>query len=197
VNPHGPSQARSEAAVVRALIEWTREELYGVVSPAPRATAVSAIAAAAAERAYRLTDDLPRWQNDTSAAWRGNLARVWDFLAGDVAQHYELSAAIAAFLTSPLNHVEGQDGPDDFDRPQTLASFAAVASVVMWGVDFAITAVDQVFECVELRYDGAYSDARVAEVDAEARAVHASVDLVIVAVGRDGVTPGVIAALRG
>lgn len=99
-----------------------------------------------------MTDRLPKWQNDISSAWRLNLGRVWDRLAGDEEQHYALSRQVADFLVSPLNHVEGQDGPDDFDRPQTVASLAAVVSTLGWGAgaDLAVTAATQIFDAIAL-----------------------------------------------
>ncbi|MGH9248560.1 MAG: hypothetical protein ACRD0W_03450, partial [Acidimicrobiales bacterium] len=183
------SPLQAELDALRALEEWVRERLYAVPIAGRRADATTAVAAAAAERAYELSDALPEWQNATSAVWRGHLAHVWDFLAGERTEHYELSAAIAAFLTSPLNHIEGQDGPNDFDRPQTIASYAAVVSAVMWGVDFATTAVGQIFECLELKYDGEFNDDRTVDVDAEVGSVRKVVDRIVTAARGAGLTP--------
>ena len=102
------------------------------------------------------------------------------------------------YLTSPLNHIEGQDGPDDFDRPQTIASYSAVVSAVMWGVDFAETAVMQIFECLDLKYDGEFPGERTAEVAAETRWIRECVTRVVAAQGREqpGLTPDLLARIR-
>lgn len=141
-----------------------RRDLYAVREGAGRAAAVTAIAAAAAEQTFRYADDLPEYWNDVGGLWRQHLGHVWRFLGGDVNEHYYLSRALAEFLVSPLNHVEGQDGPSDFDRPWTVATYAAVTSAVAWGVDFATIAAGQVFECIDLKYDGEYSSERRDEV---------------------------------
>lgn len=157
----------SELKVLSALEQSLRESLYSIDGGGKRAIAVAAVAAAAAERAYLLSDALPEWCNATSDAWRGHLADVWRYLEGDRERHRAISSAIAVFLTSPLNHNEGQEGPDDFDRPQTIASYSAAASVVLWGVDFATTAVGQIFELVDLRYDGEMPSERRVDVERE------------------------------
>ncbi|WP_109506107.1 hypothetical protein [Nocardioides speluncae] len=80
-----------ELRVVADLDEWSRAKLYRVRQGGWRADATTAIAASAAEETYRLTDQLPDWQNKTSDMWRSNLQHVWGFLAGDRSQHYVLS----------------------------------------------------------------------------------------------------------
>jgi hypothetical protein len=162
------SNVQREARETQALGEWVRTELYRVREGGLRADATTAVAAAAAEETHRITDCLPEWQNETSAVWRGNLQHVWAFLGGDRSQHYPLSRAIAGFLLRPLNHNEGQDGPNDFDRPQTVASYSAALSAIAWGVDFGVTAVMQIFDAIDLKYDGDdESDERWAEVQRE------------------------------
>ena len=100
---------RTELAILREVELAIRQQLYSIESAGLRATAVSALAAAAAERAYLRSDALPQWTNVTSSQWRRCLADVWGFLEGDPQRHYVLSNAIAEYLTSPLNHNEGQD----------------------------------------------------------------------------------------
>jgi len=180
------------------LRDWVRDRLYEVHAGAGRARATSAVAAAAAEEAYRLSDQMPEWCNETSALWRAHLARVWAFLEGDSSQHYPLSSAIADFLTSPLNHNEGENGPDDFDRPQTVASYSAVLSTVVWGVDFGVRAVTQIFDCLELKYGGEYTPERDAEVQREIRRVRDLVGRVVAAgqQGGPGLSPELLAAIR-
>lgn len=158
---------RRELDATQALSDWVRDTLYVVRPGAWRATATTAVAAAAAEEVFRLTDGIPQWQNDVSAEWRQNLQHVWALLEGDTSRHYALSTAVADYLTSPLNHVEGQDGPDDFDRPQTIASYCAVLSGIVSAVDFAVTAVGQIFECIDLVHDGAFPDERWDQVTFE------------------------------
>jgi hypothetical protein len=129
----------------------------------------------------------PDWQNETSAARRTNLGHVWEFLAGDRSQHYTLSRAVAEYLASPLNHNGGRDGPDDFDRPETIASYSAASSAIAWGVDFAITAIGQIFDAIDLTY--AYGNGepehrwldeqRWAEVQREAELVRRVVTTVV------------------
>lgn len=150
----------------RDLADWIRGELYGATG-GQRATATVAVAAAAAEETYRITDRLPDMQNETSAVWRNVLKQVWAFLEGDESQHDSLSRAVADFLLSPLNHNQGQDGPDDFDRPQIVAAYSSALSAITWGVDFAVTAVDQIFEAIDLAHESEDSDERWAEVQRE------------------------------
>ena len=157
----------SELALLRELEATIRHELYSIESAGRRATAVTALAAAAAERAHRRSDGLPDWTNETSDLWQRTLADVWAFLEGDSRRHRVLSNAIAEFLTSPSNHNEGQDGPDDFDRPQTIASYSAAASAIFWGVDFATTAVGQLFELIDLQFDGSMTELRAREIEHE------------------------------
>jgi len=174
-----PTPLRRELDEVRALCYWVREQIYSVPEGLRRAQATTAIAAAASEEAFRISDQLPHINNETSAAWRRSLENVWALLAGDTSQHYELSASIADFLTSPLNHIEGQDGPNDFDRPQTIASYSAALSAVAWGVDFAVTAVMQIFELLDLKYDTEMTPERAAEVAQVVRRVKRWVSLVV------------------
>lgn len=163
----GGKSLERELGAIRVLGEWTRSQLYTVAAGGRRAEATTAVAAAAAEEAHRVVDGLPEWRNATSMQWRGHLQLVWEFLAGDETQFSPLSRAVADYLTSPLNHNDGQDGPDDFDRPQTVASYSAVLSVVTWGVDFAVTAVKQIFECIDLKYGQEYPGGRWADVQRE------------------------------
>jgi hypothetical protein len=188
-----------ELRVVDALKEWSRDELYGVRQGKWRWDATTAIAASAAAETFRLTDQLPHWQNETSGVWRTNLEHVWEFLAGDQSQHYTLSRAIAQYLVSPLNHNEGQGGPDDFDRPQTVAAYSAALSAIAWGVDFAVSAVAQIFEAIDLKYDGdSDSDERWTEVQREIGFVRHIVTVVVRSERdtRSGFTPELLAAIR-
>jgi hypothetical protein len=123
---------------------------------------------------------------------------VWDFLAGDRQKHYELSSAVADFLTSPLNHNQGQDGPDDFDRPQTVASYSAALSAIAWGVDFAVTAVGQIFELLDLKYDSEFPEGREDERKIAANWIRQVVSQVVAAEGPAGVglTADLLAAIR-
>jgi hypothetical protein len=188
-----------EVRETHALGEWVRTELCRVRGGGLRAAATTAVAAAAAEETYRITDCLPERQNETSAMWRSNLQHVWAFLGGDRSQHYPLSRAIAGFLLSPLNHNEGQDGPNDFDRPQTVASYSAALSAIAWGVDFGVTAVMQIFDAIDLKYDrDDDSDERRAEVQREFEFVHRIVKTVIGAanVSRQGIDTDVLASIQ-
>ena len=174
-------------------------QIYQVRQGGWRADATTALAASGAQETYRLTDQMPEWQNETSGLWRTNLERVWEFLAGDRSQHYALSRAVAEYLLSPLNHNEGQDGPDDFDRPQTVAAYSAALSAIAWGVDFAVTAITQIFEAIDLKYDADHdSEERWAEVQREIEFVRRVVTAVVVA-ERDpglGFAPELLASLR-
>ena len=187
-----------EVAILREVELTIRGRLYSVDSAGVRATAVSALAAAAAERAYLRSDTLSQLTNMTSDRWRRCLADVWAYLEGDAGRHYALSNAIAEFLTSPLNHNEGQDGPNDFDRPQTIASYSAAASVIFWGVDFATTAVAQIFDLIDLKYDVAMPPAREHEVEDERTWALGVCDVIVRAAdsGRGGFTVELLAELR-
>jgi hypothetical protein len=187
-----------EVHETQALGEWVQTELYRVRESGLRADATTAVAAAAAEETYRITDRLPEWQNETSAMWRSNLQHVWAFLGGDRSQHYPLSRAIADFLLSPLNHNEGQDGPNDFDRPQTVASYSAALSAIAGGVDFGVTAVMQIFDAIDLKYGDDDSDERWAEVQRQIEFVRRIAKTVIGAanVHRQGFDTDVLASIR-
>jgi hypothetical protein len=192
------SALKRELREIGALEEWVRTELYGIRAGGLRAAATTAVAAAAAEETYRVTDLLPEWQNETSDIWRSNLQKVWVFLGGDRSQHYAISRAVADFLLSPLNHNEGQDGPDDFDRPQTVASYSAVLSVLAWGVDFGVTAVTQIFDAIDLKYDTNYPDERWAEIQREIQFIRRIVSTVVSATKgyRQGFTVEVLATIQ-
>jgi hypothetical protein len=177
----GDNDLRRELDFISDLEAWSRVKLSGVRQGGWRAEATTAVAASAAEETYRLADELPEWQNETSALWRTHLEHVWEFLEGDRSQHYALSRAVADYLTSPLNHNEGQDGPDDFDRPQTVASYSATLSAIAWGVDFAVTAIQQIFEAIDLKYEARDVDPeeRWPEVQREAEFVRRIVTTVV------------------
>lgn len=197
--PRRETSLQREIRETRALGQWVRAELYRVRQGKLRADVTTAVAAAAAEEAYRITERLPEWQNETSAMWRGNLQHVWAFLGGDRSQHYALSQAVAGFLLSPLNHNEGQDGPNDFDRPQTVASYSAALSAIAWGVDFGVTAVMQIFDAIDLKYGGKdESGERWAEVQREIEFIQRIVRTVMRAanVHREGFDTGVLASIR-
>ena len=128
------------------------------------------------------------------------MGHVWEFLEGDRSQHYTLSRAVSDYLVSPLNHNEGQDGPDDFDRPQAIAAYSAALSAIAWGVDFAITAIGQIFEAIDLKYEYGDGDpeGRWPEVQREAEFVRRVVTAVVQS-KRDaglGYTPDVLASIR-
>jgi hypothetical protein len=189
---------RDELSVLSALEQVIREQLYSIDSAGHRGRAVSAVAAAAAERAHVRSESLPQWRNETSDLWRAHLAELWRYLEGDDTRHRVLSIAVADFLTSPLNHNDGQDGPDDMDRPQTVASYAAVASALFWGVDLATTAVGQIFELIDLEYEGEYPTERALDVDRERQwAVHTCATVVAAASRTpSGLTPTELAEIR-
>jgi hypothetical protein len=130
--------------------------------------------------------------------WRENLQQVWAFVGGDRSRHYALSRAIAGFLLSPLNHNEGQDGPDDFDRPQTVASYSAALSAVAWGVDFAVTAVMQIFDAIDLKYPDYDSEDRWGEVQREIEFVRRVVTTVVASQESDddGLSAELLASIR-
>jgi hypothetical protein len=186
---------RGELEILHALEREIREHLYSVEAGGARARAIAALAAAAAERAYARSTGLAALANETSDLWRAHLADVWRYLEGDQQRFETLSRAIAGFLTSPLNHTDGQDGPDDFDRPQTIASYSAAASVVFWGVDFATTAVNQIFELIDMQYDWEFPPERAVEVEHERDwALDTCVKIVAAASsGSRGITPILLA----
>jgi hypothetical protein len=161
--PPDANPLRQELSQQDALVVAIRRDLYSVEPRYRRSLATTALSASIAERTYRLTESLSDLHNEASEHWRGNLQRVWLWLAGDEQQHYALSVAVAEYMRSPLNHVEGQDGPDDMDRPQTVAALAAVLSALYWAVDFAEDALAGLFEAVDLKYDQQFVPAREAE----------------------------------
>jgi hypothetical protein len=174
-------------------------QLYTVRRGGWRADATMAIAASAAEETYRLTDSLPEWQNETSGLWRMHLQQVWQFLAGDRSQHGAISRAVADYLISPLNHNDGQDGPDDFDRPQTVAAYSAALAAIAWGVDFAVTAIMQIFDAIDLKYQGNdEGEERWAEVQREIEFVRRVVSAVVrfEREASSGFSPELLAAIR-
>jgi hypothetical protein len=193
------SPREREFRALTDLETWCRTQLYAVRQGGWRADATTAIAASAAAETYRLTDEMPNWHNETSDLWRLNLEHVWEFLAGDRSQHYALSRAVADHLVSPLNHNEGQDGPDDFDRPQTVAAYSAALSAITWGVDFGVTAIIQIFEALDLKYDGDHGhEERWAEVQREVGFVQRVVTAVVRSQRspQSGLSPETLAAIR-
>ena len=153
---------RRELAAQDSLIEQVRTDLYSISPRYYRSLATTALAASVAEWTYRVMDPLYDWQNETATTWHGHLQHVWLYLAGDEQQHYALSTAVAEYLVSPLNHVEGQDGPDDMDRPHTIAAYSAVSSTLHWAVDFAESAIGQAFEAIDKKHDPDYMELPVA-----------------------------------
>lgn len=71
-----PSDLQRELGLVNNLQDWARAQLYGVRAGGWRAEATTAVAASAAEETYRLTDQLPEWQNETTASCSAALAAV-------------------------------------------------------------------------------------------------------------------------
>jgi hypothetical protein len=112
--------------------------------------------------------------------------------------HYAISRAVAAFLVSPLNHTEGQEGPDDFDRPQTVAAYSAALSVIAPAVDFAVMAIGRLFEAIELKYDDFDTEDRWSEVERETKFVRRIVSAVVRAEPGEGwgFAPELLAAIR-
>lgn len=158
-----------------------------------------ALAAVSAERTYRLLRDLPEWQNATSEQWAEYLPEVWRYLGGDTEPHYVLSRALAGFLTSPLNHVEGQDGPDDFDRPPTIAAYYAVVGVVTGvSIEAAGYAVGQVFDALDLRHNAEMAPAHLRDAENERARVSRWLDLLLNAVspGAEWLTTDLVEELR-
>ena len=187
-----------ELATQDTLVQQVRADLYSIHPRYHRSLATTALAGALAERTYRLADLLPDLQNETAVAWRGHLARVWSYLAGDEQQHYALSAAVAEFLQSPLNHIDGQDGPDDMDRPQIGAAYAAVLSTLHWAVDFAETAILEAFEAIDVKYDQEFPAARADDVrQLVGQTEQASRSLRADLAARRGISPELLHRLRG
>lgn len=196
--PPDASPLRQELSQQNSLVVAIRRDLYGVEPRYRRSLATTALSASIAERTYRLTEPLSDLHNEASEHWRGNLQRVWLWLAGDEQQHYALSVAMAEYLRSPLNHVEGQDGPDDMDRPQTVAALAAVLSALYWAVDFVEDALGGLFEAVDLKYDQQFVPAREAEFKALSREVAEDATALRQALGKDrAINADLLAALRG
>ncbi|HWG93176.1 MAG TPA: hypothetical protein VNU66_02980 [Mycobacteriales bacterium] len=193
----GPDPLAAEVAQVDALVLHVRSELYAVATPYRRAVATTALAASVAERTYRVTDALPDL-HPVSQEWRGHLDRVWAWLAGDASQHRPLSLAVADHLRSPLHHADGQDGPDDADRPQVTAALAAVLSVLHPAVERVEDALRALHEAVDVSHDQEHGPQREAEVDALVRAVTAAAAALRRALAHgDDVPPGLLTDLRG
>ena len=184
---------RRELRVVDETQARVVERLYGVRGGSWRSTATAAVAAAVAEETYRVMAAAEQWHNDTSAEWHEHLQHVWQHLARDdnpyeLSQHRYLSEAIGHFLLSPLNHDDGDGGPDDFDRPQTVAAYCAALAVVAWGVDFAATAVGRLFEAIELVHEDSGDDERWQQVQEEAAFVERVTDRVVLALDQSADT---------
>jgi len=195
--PPEATALRQELAQQASLVEAVRRDLYSVEPRHRRSLATTALSASIAERTFRLTEPLSDLHNEASEQWRRTLERVWLWLAGDEQQHYALSAAVANYLRSPLNHVEGQGGPNDMDRPQTVAALAATVSALHWGVDSAEDALAGLFEAVDLKYDQQFGPAREAEFRTLARGVREDATALRKALRTDrAITPDLLARLR-
>ena len=83
-------------------------------------------ATATAERLMRAHEALPE---DEQAAytlgWRPVLDRIWEWASGDRRAYDDVSRAVAEYLVSPQNHVDGQDGPSEADEDAAAAAIAA------------------------------------------------------------------------
>lgn len=68
----------------------------------------------------------------------------------------------------------------------------------MWGVDFATVAVGQVFECMDIMFEGEFPDERIAEVSSATARIREIVARVVEVSGpgRPGLTPELLAAIR-
>ena len=193
------SPVAAEVERQRALQANVRERLYAAASPGQAHRIAVALAALSAERTYALLNDLPQWQNATSEQWAEYLPEVWRYLGGDSEPHYVLSRALAAFLTSPLNHVEGQDGPDDFDRPHTIAAYYAVIGVVTGvSIEAAGYAVGQVFDALDLRHDAEMTPAHLRDAEEERTRVIRWLDLLlnVPSPGAEWLTPDLVEEMR-
>ena len=187
----------AELAAQESLVDELRRSLYGVQRGWPRAQAVTALAASLAERTARLTDAVPDLHNATADAWRSHLQDVWRFVEGDEQRHDALSRAVGEHLTGPLWHADGQDGPDDADRPQTTAALAAALAALFGAVDFAEDALDALFDAVDLRHDQEMTAERRSEVDALVEQVRRDVHDVCAALAEGGELPAdLLARLR-
>lgn len=80
-----------------------------------------------------------------------------------------------------------------------MAAYSAAAPAVMWGVDFVTTAVDQVFECIDLKYGDEFHAARRSEVSGRIQRVRDVVITVVRAedLGRPGLSVETLRNLRG
>lgn len=162
--------------------------------PGVRGLATQAVCAAVAEDAYR-TLEPTAWRNETATEWYQHLQHVWAHVARDeehrwVGSEYRyLSEAVARYLVSPLNHDDGQDGPDDFDLPQTVAAYCAALAVVVWGAELAYVAVGRAFEAVDLAHGQDADEASWREVQALAAFVDRVTDRVVPAVEDGGPMP--------
>lgn len=118
-------------------------------------------------------------------------------LEGDHTQHYALSRAVADFLTSPLNHNEGQTVPMTSTVPRPSPPSRPSLAVP---VDFADSAIYQILEAIDLKYEseGGEPEDRWAEVQREAEFVRRVVKTIVQS-KRDaglGSTPEVLTSIK-
>lgn len=182
----------------KALQSQVRERLHAVPPGVAHPIAV-ALAALSAERTYALLDDLPTWHNSTSAEWRSHLSQIWRHLQGEVEPYYDLSRAFAHHLLGPLHHIDGQAGPDDLDRPQTLAAYYTVVGLVTGvSIEAAGYAVGQLFDALDLRHDAEMTPAHLADAESERRKVARWLGLLLdeARPGTTWLTPGLLERLR-
>lgn len=103
-----------------------RQELHSrlsLLSPLAR----TAYALACAERLMRYHEQLPASQrSDFTLTWRPVLESMWAGLAGqrpDILEQVQI--ALDAFSTSPYNHDDGPEGPQEADEDAAAASISA------------------------------------------------------------------------
>jgi len=96
--------------------------------------AYSVIATACAERLLTRHLRLPQsLQRPFTAAWRHPMDCIWGILRCDrdaASLRWEVADALKRFYDSPLNHNQGQDGPDDADHDAAAACIYAAESLV-------------------------------------------------------------------
>src|SRR6266496_6127516 len=125
--------SRDEEAVRKRGSLYFSDVLAGIRSRLP-AIPHAAVAAACAERLLtRHLNQPPASQRPFTISWRRPMDCIWGVLgeAADTARlRCEVADALQRFYDSPLNHSDGQDGPDDAADDPAAACICAAKSLI-------------------------------------------------------------------
>lgn len=118
-------------------------------------------------------------QRPYSRSWQPVLQAIWAYAGGDDQSWYPISHAVGTYYLSPLNHIEGQDGPDDADQDEVAAVIYAANAVLHGLVGFAELAASRAIDAIDNRWYGVDDDRLTRELEAEADRQRSALQLIL------------------